>query len=131
MMIFNNIDPSINPWSTCYQLPTRCQAIDYYHLSPKVDSVFIPSNAYFIQRRLPQFPVGKAVENGVKSPMKVKASDIHCSSLVPKASHLYKAVKLVKNDLSVVNSCLLFLKDFLAFPVLVNGLQKYMMSSLR
>ena len=89
--------------------------------------MYTSSNAFFLSLQLGR--LWKMVSEALWKFRYLISSAILLSPQLAISS--YKTLKLVKNGLSLLNLCLLFLKDFLVFPVLVNGLQKYMMSKLK
>lgn len=93
---------------------------EHHSISLRVLPVFHPTNHSLIQALLHQFDLDDILGNCVKNLVKFEVYIIVCSSLIHRAN---KKIRLVRDDLSLINQCWTFLITFLSVLCLYISLQ--------
>lgn len=84
---------------------------EHHSLNLRVLPVFHPINHSLIQTLLHQFGLDDILGNCVKNLVKFEVYIIYCSSLIHRDN---KKIRLVRDDLSLINQCRIFLITFLS-----------------
>lgn len=104
--ILNHTSPGINPWGMPLVIPNWLPGgllmADHHPLSLTVLPIFHPINHPLIQALFHQFGFDHIMGNCQRS-FKVDVYSIQCSP----SSRAKKAIRLFRDDLSLVNQCLL------------------------